>query len=57
MYNCYKRHDKPWYVKKGGDKYDIINITGKFLCLILESLALPYLVEAAAKYEEAWSGD
>ena len=52
-YNCYKRHGEPWDFKEIGDPGYIRHRTGKFLCLIRESLGLPYLVGVADRYEEA----
>ena len=56
-YHCYKRHGKTWDVKEGSNTDDIKHRTGKFLCPSRESLGLPNLGKAAAKYEEAWAGN
>ena len=46
---------EPWGVKEGGDTGYIRHMTGKLLFPSLESLGLPYLIKADARYEEAWS--
>ena len=56
-YSCYKRHDKHWYGKEGGDTSHIRHKTGKFSFSSRESLVLPYLRKTDAKSEDAWAGD